>query len=230
MRQNARKQARTGKWSIAQSNSAHLAAAPKASVYGAQGTIARGAIEQAVLEVLEDRRLMSSVTFADGVVTINAAGDARLNTAVTLDARANKIRVAASGSKTSSFPRLEVRQINVVGSAGNDQIRIGHAVDVPADIQAGDGDDAAIGGRADDQLAGGDGRDLLLGDEGNDTLAGGEGTDRAIGGGGNDAVTGDAGNDRLSGGRGNDTLTGGEGRDRFKGGPNADTNTDATAE
>ncbi len=189
-----------------------------------------GSAARSVAEVLERRQLMSSVTFAAGVLTVDAAGDARLNVAVDVAGRGTQLRVKASGSARQSFPLIDVREIRVVGSSGNDKIRLGKKVEVPADIRAGDGNDKVVGGSGDDAIDAGNGNDAVRGGRGNDTIRGGDGNDKLAGDAGDDALDGGAGDDRLDGGKGTDTLTGGAGRNRFARGPGGDVVADPTSE
>lgn len=131
-----------GKWSIARLVAS--AGTARGVGTGASPQPARSlAIEQAVAEVLEERKLMSSVTFADGVLTIDGAGDARLDTAVTYAKRADKITVASTNTspRRQAFPRIEVREIRVLGTDGDA------------------GNDLLTGGAGDDAVDGGAGRD-----------------------------------------------------------------------
>src|SRR5688500_17078128 len=107
MGQNARKQARIGMCSISHCKGGDARDSRKVTLRGTSAGAAavRGALHPAVLEALEHRQLMSSVAFADGVLTIDAAGDRHLNALVTLDSEANRIRVTASNSRFRSFPR-----------------------------------------------------------------------------------------------------------------------------
>lgn len=132
------------------------------------------AIDQAIAEVLEDRTMMSTVTLTNGVLTIDAAGDARLKANVTQNAAADKIRVFASGSddRRQSFPRVQVREIEIIGSNGDDSIHLAKNVNVPAVIQSGEGNDRIVGGAGDDVIDAGLGNDKVKGGRGDDILAG----------------------------------------------------------
>ena len=255
MSQKARKPRRTRKRSDAQVSYTPIETNPLLVAFtdlqpvGAFST-SRIAMDHAITEALEARTLMSTVSLTNGVLSIDAAGDARLKTFVSYNQAADKIRVIATGGETrrQSFPRVEVREINVIGSNGDDRVRLAKDVEVPASIQAGEGndrivggagddvidaglgDDKVFGGRGDDIVAGAAGNDKLLGGDGNDELRGGEGNDRLAGNEDNDTLLGGAGNDRLAGNEGNDNLTGGDGRDRFSGGHGNNTLVDNTAE
>ncbi len=89
----------------------------------------------------------------------------------------------------------------------------------------------AIGGSADDTMAGNTSANILSGNggwdtmnglEGNDMLKGGDGNDKLEGGIGNDAMSGDAGDDTLTDEAGNDILNGGLGDDTMTGGNGSD--------
>ncbi len=64
-----------------------------------------------------------------------------------------------------------------------------------------------------DLLNAGQGDDTAIGADGNDTLLGGAGKDSLLGGTGNDTIQGQGGNDTLNGGGGADNLNGGDGND-----------------
>lgn len=74
-----------------------------------------------------------------------------------------------------------VSRIVVYGQAGNDDIKAGDDVSVPAWLYGGDGDDRLKGGDTHDVLLGGAGDDLLSGNGGRDLLIGGSGADRIVG-------------------------------------------------
>jgi Ca2+-binding RTX toxin-like protein len=100
--------------------------------------------------------------------------------------------------------------------------------DVPADGEAGEGDDVAadvevvIGGSDRDTLIGSAAANVLDGRNGDDTLAGGGADDRLEGGAGNDTMMGEGGGDALTGGEGDDALGGGDGNDNLSGGGGSD--------
>lgn len=86
----------------------------------------------------------------------------------------------------------------------------------------GDADDRLAGNEAANHLRGGRGNDALLGAGGDDTLEGGAGRDGLDGGPGHDILRGGAGIDVLRGRAGDDTLEGGAGDDWIEGGAGAD--------
>lgn len=90
-------------------------------------------------------------------------------------------------------------------------------------IDAGLGDDRAVGAGGDDRLIGGRGSDSLFGGIGNDRLTGSGGADVLNGGGGDDVLRAGGGKDRLFGKRGDDDLDGGGKNDFLRGGAGDDT-------
>ncbi|MGH6934281.1 MAG: tandem-95 repeat protein [Dongiaceae bacterium] len=90
------------------------------------------------------------------------------------------------------------------------------------DIDAGNGNDTAIGTGWGDIIWGGNGKDQISGGGGDDWLDGGNGVDTILGGAGNDTLEGGSGPDNLNGGDGNDRLIGGHGPDILSGGASAD--------
>ena len=139
-------------------------------------------------------------------VNVSVSGsDVRIDdaTAVTASAPCS----VDSGDAVCPFDSDDVVVIDL-GDQG-DRFSTGPGVTIPLTINAGEGDDGALGA-----LEGGAGPDTLHGGPGNDTLAGMDG---------NDTVNGDAGSDSLFGGVGADTLNGGDGEDTLEGGDGADT-------
>jgi CSLREA domain-containing protein len=98
------------------------------------------------------------------------------------------------------FGPKKTRLINVVGTAGPDELHGVH------------------GGTA-DGIAGLGGNDTLKGLGAGDCLLGGAGKDRLFGGDGKDQLFGGAGKDTLKGNKANDRLAGGKGKDKCSGGP-----------
>lgn len=96
----------------------------------------------------------------------------------------------------------------VLGGGGNDWVISGRVVSGPTgDGLAGqDGDDAVIGGAAEDGVQGDRGNDYLDGQDSRDNVRGGPGADYMLGG---------AGNDLMEDGTSRDYVDGGPGYDRF---------------
>jgi PKD repeat protein len=193
----------------------------------------------AVLETLEDRRLLSSVTLTGGVLKV--VGDPNsANDLVVQPAASGKIYVYANNvNKTFRISDVDVVQFTggskgdgiflasklnldavVNAGAGDDDIRLGEGNDV---VNAGDGDDKIWTRPGNDKAYGGNGDDRFLGDTGNDLFEGGPGDDTADGGEGNDALLAAAGDDTLIGGNGDDKIDAGIGDDSLRGDAGGDT-------
>lgn len=155
---------------------------------------------QSVIEPLEGRTLFTSVlTGTTLVVSGTPAADA-----VRFTVRGGEL-ILWEGSLATAYPARDVRSLRVETGGGNDRIRLGQAVRIPATVEAGDGDDFVTGGASADSISGGAGRDRLGGGRGDDTLVGGPDIDRLAGGAGNDYLdSADGVNDFLSGGPGRD--------------------------
>jgi Ca2+-binding RTX toxin-like protein len=97
----------------------------------------------------------------------------------------------------------------------------------PVDIVGTAGDDDLSGGRGPDVFLGLGGDDVFQGSIGTDRSCGGVGDDVLIAGPGDDRSSGGAGDDRIRGEAGDDGIWGGLGRDRLVGGPGRDTCEDA---
>ena len=84
-----------------------------------------------------------------------------------------------------------------------------YSADLPADLEAGSGDDdiavIAYGGEP-LTLSGGDGNDSLVAALGDDVLLGGPGDDTLVGSGGDDRIDGGTGDDSADGGDGGDSI------------------------
>lgn len=118
--------------------------------------------------------------------------------------------------------------IVVTGTSGSDAINCSVA-NLPVVINAGDGDDWAVGSPFEDIVNGDDGCDRIAGGMSNDHLNGGAGNDAPanfngcwIEGGRGSGLPAEAGG-AIFGGLGNDILTGGPGDDAFNGGEDFDT-------
>ena len=184
------------------------------------------------LETLEDRRLLSSISLSNGVLTLTGdsnsdnelvvqpSGSSKLyayvnnvNKTVALSA-VRSVKFIGGSKDDDIFLASTFRMDAVVNSgAGNDYIRTAEGNDV---IDAGDGNDRIRSRPGNDRATGGNGDDRFEGEEGNDTFDGGAGNDSADGGHGNDALVGGAGNDTLFGNLGDDKLDGGADNDYLR--------------
>jgi PKD domain/RTX calcium-binding nonapeptide repeat (4 copies) len=203
-----------------------------------------------VLETLELRRLLSSVTFNNGILTIT--GDPINGSSLTAapDSTGKLIHASAGDGQTLNEPIASVKQINIIGGAGPDYIYVDSSITIPTSILGGAGNDSIrggggrntinggtgddwisgrgtsntiYGGDGDDTLLGGSGNDFIDGGAGDDSIDGAAGDDTLIGDDGNDTLLGDAGNDSLVGGSGDNDIEGGLGNDTLRGGPDSDT-------
>lgn len=186
----------------------------------------------AVIESLEDRRLMSA-TLASGLLTVTGT-DAGDTIVVTVSGRhANKLDVQVNNERAKSFNLKRVTLgVHVLGGDGDDTLVVGDSFGAIAVTLHGDaGNDVLFTGAGNDLLFGGDGDDLIFGNDGddeidggagNDLLAGGLGDDLLLGGAGDDSLLGDLGNDRLYGQAGTDALEGGDDADHLNGGDGTD--------
>ncbi len=203
-----------------------------------------------VLETLELRRLLSSVTFNNGILTVS--GDPINGSSLTAapDSTGKLVHASAGDGQTLNEPIASVKQINIIGGAGPDYIYVDSSITIPTSIIGGAGNDTIrggggsntinggtgddwisgrgttniiYGGDGDDTILGGSGNDFIDGGAGDDSIDGAAGDDTLIGDAGNDTLLGDAGNDSLVGGTGDNDIEGGLGNDTLRGGPDTDT-------
>jgi PKD repeat protein len=182
-----------------------------------------------VFEALEDRRLMSSVSLSNGVLTLSGNSNSPNDLIVQPSGSRNLYAYANDARKTVALS--SVRLVKFVGGSKVDDIFLASTLNIDAEVRAGGGndsvrlgvgDDYVDAGEGDDRIwtragndkaVGGGGNDVFKGDEGNDTFDGGAGSDNGDGGPGNDTVAGGDGNDTLIGNTGDDRLEGGDGND-----------------
>jgi Ca2+-binding RTX toxin-like protein len=204
-------------------------------------TMNRSTLAHAVLETLDQRRLLSAAptpVLDAGLLAISGTADNdRIVVALSptdptkLSVRVNKTSFEYNVADISDHVRINalrgndriaVSNVNgpvtldfeVYGGTGNDRISTDAGDDT---ISGGAGNDLASGGAGNDLVKGDAGSDRLNGDDGDDRLNGGGGNDRENGGAGGDVLSGDAGNDNLDGGDGDDNLFGGSGQDVLSG-------------
>jgi Ca2+-binding RTX toxin-like protein len=184
-------------------------------------------------ERLEDRLNLSSVTFANHVITVT--GDAANNdvTVLVTDVGQPYAKVVVDIDVIHrEYALSSVSAINVTMNGGGDWFTYANNPSdefndyAPADdshvtvtVNGSGGDDGVVvlGGSAKYVLCGNSGDDILdvSGTTGGATLKGGAGDDWLDGSDGGDLIYGNDGNDTIWGGDGNDTIDGGAGANRI---------------
>ena len=161
-----------------------------------------------ILEALESRTFLSgSMAISNGVLYVTGASG---NNTLTASQSAGVLTLKLNGKQTSfntaKFSRMDIRM-----GAGNDYVRLGTAVDRPATIHMGDGNNYALGTNKGDVIYGGGGHDSLYGGGGNDVIWAGRGYEYCYGGAGNDTLHAGGGRDYLYGDGGYNYMYGGSG-------------------
>jgi hypothetical protein len=177
----------------------------------------------AVVETLEERRLLSASLLAHGLLDVE--GTRRADVVTITKTSTGRIDVSINGVH-QTFRGRSVRSIMVNAGRGDDSVAVSndhHGIGVMRSIDGGAGDDTLVGGKGEDSLTGDAGNDTLDGREGNDIEDGGADDDTVVGGAGDDDLTGDAGDDSLDGSAGNDHCDGGDGSDDVNGGDGEDS-------
>jgi hypothetical protein len=139
-----------------------------------------------VVEPLESRELMSSVTLTDGVLTIE--GDAAVRNKITVRADTRRLVTTVVNGRKQRFSRLGLSSIRITGGGDNDIISVATGFKTPATIDGGAGNDYLFGGSGNDTLVGGDGNDTIRGNAGDDYIHGGIGRNLMVGGSGKNRV------------------------------------------
>jgi len=201
---------------------------------GARSSPASAPGAPGAFEALEGRRMLSSVTLSNGVLSV--VGDANANNELVVQPSGSSNLFAYANSARKTVAKSQVRSVRFVGGSSDDDVFLASSLSIPSDVKtyggkdeirlangidtvdAGDGDDMIWTRGGDDKILGGNGNDTFKGDEGNDTFDGGAGNDVAEGEEGNDVLRGGDGADKLFGGPGNDNLDGGAGSDSLDGG------------
>jgi Ca2+-binding RTX toxin-like protein len=127
------------------------------------------------VEALEKRRLLATVSWSDGLVTIvGTEGDDALVF------RSDGSDYVVEGSD-ARIPQAEAQRLAVRLLGGDDYFLNSSAL--PAQISGGEGNDTLVGGSATDSLFGNDGSDHIYGEGGDDFLDGGGQADDFLQGG-----------------------------------------------
>lgn len=141
--------------------------------------------QQVPTEALEQRQLLTAdVSLQDGVLTITGTAS---DDAVQITAEGEHVVVVQVGS-FEPFPAAQVKRIEFMGHAGNDEFH--NQSPLPSSLNGGIGNDLLIGGPQADVINGGPGDDRLYGNGGDDVLRGQGGVDSFVGGPGNDTMDG----------------------------------------
>ncbi|MCI0680771.1 MAG: hypothetical protein L0Y71_01595 [Gemmataceae bacterium] len=151
---------------------------------------------------------------AAGELTIN--GSAR-NDVIKVLQSGDQLSVKVNGKRHGRFDAADIARIVVHGNNGADKITMHAAVQLPASIYGGRGNDVVRAGSGLSIIDGGAGNDRLFAGSARAFLGGGPGADRLVGGQGSDFLDGGAGKDQLNGGGGSNVLIGGPGNDRLAG-------------
>jgi Ca2+-binding RTX toxin-like protein len=182
-----------------------------------------------LLESLESRQLLSTVTLTGGILTVQADNDRTNMIEVSVNGTNKKTTVSLNGVTTNfrAVPSvkanvfggnmddaitLNVKKmagrnvgIGLVGAGGNDLIVA--MSDTRVDMTGSSGNDTLVSGASGDFLQGDDGDDLLIGGDGNDFLTGGPGHNVILAGKGDDSIVVlPYEPDYVDGGRGFDTI------------------------
>src|SRR5437867_8508005 len=211
----------------AASSAARLSAAAVRVASGAlaafdTGGAARGraAATPGALESLEVRRMLSSVTLSNGVLSV--VGNLSESNELVDQPRDSSNLYAYANGVNRTVPRSSVRSVRFMGGSGADDVFLASSLSIPADVKTGAGNDRIWLARGDDTVDAGDGNDTIWSRPGDDKVLGGAGDDTFKGDTGNDYFDGGAGNDLAEGEEGDDTLKGGDGSDKLFGGPDDD--------
>lgn len=175
------------------------------------------------VEPLEGRRLYSSVTLANGVLTL--VGDPSSSNSLGVDLSGGTITSHANGQFLNA-DLGSVQSISITGGSGADFVYVNPGISAPAVINTGDGNDTIYSGPTADTITCGNGNDFLLSSgnitlgDGNNTVWTGNAPSHIQAGNGNNLLVGGAGNDTLIAGSGSNTLIGGGGSNVLQGGAN----------
>jgi hypothetical protein len=113
-----------------------------------------------------------SAGITDGALVVHGS---EKNDNLSFVLRGDALVVFKSGKPIDTFELALFDELIVYAHGGNDIIRLGDEIDIPATLYGGSGNDKVYGGAANDLLFGEAGNDLLDGGLGNDLLDGGTG-------------------------------------------------------
>jgi Ca2+-binding RTX toxin-like protein len=190
--------------------------------------VVRFAARDAVVEMLDARRLLSASLVGNVLRIGGTEGEDRISVAAS-GTFINVLAVDFNGAPTY-FSIADVQRVQVRAYGGDDVVRIDSSLDMlslRSAIDSGDGNDTVVTGAGSDTINGGAGNDYLRSEGGDDRVLGDAGNDIIDGGVGDDHLEAGAGNDRVYGRGGDDYCDSGEGNDRVDAGDGADQLADA---
>ncbi len=180
----------------------------------------REIIGKAILETLENRQMLSTVTLVDGTLVVqgnpNSANQLDVHTA------SGKVWAVTNGGTSQKFVTSTVRQIRIIGGEKADDVSVDASVRIPVYVQTGNGNDTIQTGDGNDTISSGNGRDEIHSGGGADVVDSGNGDDLIESGGGDDRVDGGNGSDTFFPGKGNDIVKAESGDDSVHGGAGHD--------
>src|SRR3954468_19549993 len=171
----------------------------------------RDIIGKAILETLETRQMMSSVTLADGVMVIQ--GNSNSANQIGIHTENNRVWAVTANGSSKRFDVATVRQIRIIGGEKSDSVDVDAGVKIPVYVQTGNGNDTIVSGAGNDTIRAGNGRDVVTTGAGSDSIRAGNGNDR---------ITAGSGSDRIEAGNGSDVINDGQGGDIDKAGSGDD--------
>src|SRR5689334_10043336 len=99
----------------------------------------REIIGKAILETLEHRQMLSTVTLTDGVLVVQ--GNPNTPNAIGVHGDHGKVWAVTDAGSSQKIATSSVRQIRIMGGEKNDDVSVDASVKIPVYIQTGDGND-----------------------------------------------------------------------------------------
>lgn len=179
-------------------------------------------LEKAILETLEDRRMMSAAPMGTAVLSggaLSINGDPTQPTRIMVDYANNSkdtshITVHV-GQTYKTFATVQVKQLQITGGNGGNYIYIDPHITIPSVIHAGSGNDIVRGGGGNNTIYGGAGNDyihalgannVVYAESGNNTIVGDKANNIIYAGTGKDVIDGGFGHGSIIGASGKDTI------------------------
>lgn len=148
------------------------------------------------VEGLEKRWLLSSVSFENGVLSLEGNTDA--NNRLTVDRYPDASTILAVVNNAVRYvPASQVNQIRIIGGDANDKIFVNPQIRTPALIESLDGNDSIFSGDGPDLIFTGNGNNRIDSHGGNDQIKSGSGSDQIKPGNGKDKIDPGAGDNTV---------------------------------